>query len=160
MKYHISLISVSLVLLLFLTGECIRFRDGRRRHDRRRPPIPSTHTFYTHPSRKEYYNNPNGATVVLSSHYEYEFYLGHKIMFICVAKGNPLPRITWYKDSVELGSHPYLQISEWKRGKSMVKSKLEITPARQMDSGVYECQANNKYSVDRKIFKANVSSYS
>lgn len=48
-----------------------------------------------------------------------------------------------------------LQISEWRLKKNRVKSKLEIDPARQMDSGTYECQANNMYSVDRKNFKAD-----
>lgn len=32
-----------------------------------------------------------------------------------------------------------LQISEWKLDKDKIKSKLEIDPARQMDSGTYEC---------------------
>lgn len=41
-------------------------------------------------------------------------------------------------------------------GKDMkIKSKFEIDPARQMDSGSYECVANNKYAVDRKNFKAD-----
>lgn len=47
------------------------------------------------------------------------------------------------------------QISEWHLPNKRVKSKLEIDPARQMDAGSYECQANNKYTVDRKTFKAD-----
>lgn len=78
------------------------------------------------------------------------------------------PRITWYKDGIELDSQlntylhvsedwqinvlswivkypdklPWNKINEWKLGEgknATIKSKLEIDPARQMDSGTYEC---------------------
>lgn len=32
-----------------------------------------------------------GAQIIRSSFFDYEFYLGHKILFICVAIGDPLP---------------------------------------------------------------------
>ncbi|KAG1656876.1 Immunoglobulin domain-containing protein oig-4 [Nymphon striatum] len=102
-----------------------------------------------------YYENPNGAKIIKSSHFDYDFELGHKIALICVAKGNPLPRITWFKDGIELYNHPYLQISEWRIGKDKIKVKMEITPARQMDIGAYACQADNKFKVDRKRFVAD-----
>lgn len=35
--------------------------------------------------------NTQGAQIIRSSHFDYEFYLGHKIIFICVATGDPLP---------------------------------------------------------------------
>lgn len=38
-----------------------------------------------------------------------------------------------------------------------VKSKLEIDPATQMDAGVYECTADNMYSIDRRSFKTDFS---
>ncbi|CAG2159864.1 unnamed protein product [Oppiella nova] len=133
---------------------------GSRRRGRMRKQGSSRFLFYTNPRRKEYYDNPNGANIVQASHFDYEFDLGHKvsptlpslpitattltlIVFICVAIGDPVPMITWFKDSIELDPHlhPYLQISEWKYGKDRIKSKLEIDPARQMDSGTYECMA-------------------
>lgn len=51
-----------------------------------------------------------------------------------------------------------LQISEWQLEGDRIKSKLEIDPARQMDSGNYECQADNKYAIDSRTFKADFSS--
>ncbi|CAM1154223.1 Uncharacterised protein g8412 [Pycnogonum litorale] len=97
----------------------------------------------------------NGARVIQSSHFDYDFELGHKIVLLCVAKGKPRPRITWFKNGVELYNHPYLRLSQWNIDTDKVKVKLEITPARQMDTGTYECQANNRYRVDSKIFKAD-----
>lgn len=49
------------------------------------------------------------------------------------------------------------QVYEWKIGKDRVKSKLEIDPATQMDAGVYECTADNMYSLDRRSFKTDFS---
>jgi hypothetical protein len=42
-------------------------------------------------------------------------------------------------------------------GPDKVKSKLEIDPATQMDAGLYECSADNMYSVDRRSFKTDFS---
>lgn len=52
-----------------------------------------------------------GAKIIKSSHFDYDFELGHKIVLICVARGNPVPRITWFKDGIELYNHPYLQVN-------------------------------------------------
>ncbi|XP_022693128.1 hemicentin-1-like [Varroa jacobsoni] len=95
-----------------------------------------------------------GAVIEKASHLELTFLLGHKIVLVCIARGIPRPKITWLKDGVEIAGHPYVQISEWLREDNRIKSKLEIDPARQMDSGSYTCQADNKVSVDRKMFKA------
>ncbi|UYV68695.1 hypothetical protein LAZ67_6000465 [Cordylochernes scorpioides] len=154
------------VTLLGDPGEAAR-GGGRRggRNKGRRPGGSPRFIFYTHPKRKEYYDNPNGAQITKASHFDYEFLLGHKIIFICVAKGDPRPRITWFKDGIEIFAHPYLQvnpvqITEWELDGVHIKSKLEITPARQMDSGTYECMANNKYSIDRRSFKADFNTIS
>lgn len=49
------------------------------------------------------------------------------------------------------------QVHEWPLDKDKVKSKLEIDPATQMDAGVYECYADNMYSIDRRSFKTDFS---
>ncbi|XP_054159316.1 immunoglobulin domain-containing protein oig-4-like [Oppia nitens] len=154
---YIYIVIIFIILLNSLI-ECQRGKGrGSRRRGKTRKHGSSRFIFYTNPKRREYYDNPNGAQIIQASHFDYEFYLGHKIVFICVATGDPMPMITWFKDSIELDPHlhQYLQISEWKYGLDRIKSKLEIDPARQMDSGSYECMANNKYSVDRRNFKAD-----
>lgn len=144
---------------LTIVGDAAKGRGGRRRGKMSKKGSPRF-IFYTHPRRKEYYDNPNGAQITKASHFDYEFLLGHKIVFICEAKGVPQPRINWFKDGIELYAHPFIQITEWQLKPEHIKSKLEITPARQMDSGTYECQANNKYSIDSRSFKADFSTIS
>lgn len=36
-----------------------------------------------------------GAKITLASHFDFEYVLGHKIAFLCLARGNPRPTITW-----------------------------------------------------------------
>ncbi|XP_020286275.1 immunoglobulin domain-containing protein oig-4 [Pseudomyrmex gracilis] len=112
---------------------------------------------YRDPESDQYYNNNNGAKILLASHFDLEYVLGHKIAFLCVARGNPRPHITWFKDGSEIYTHHYLHIHEWQVGTDKVKSKLEIDPATQMDAGVYECTADNMYSIDRRSFKTDFS---
>ncbi|XP_071449204.1 immunoglobulin superfamily DCC subclass member 3-like isoform X2 [Hetaerina americana] len=112
---------------------------------------------YRDPESDQYYNNNNGAKIILASHFDYEYVLGHKIAFLCVARGSPRPHITWFKDGTELYAHSYLHVHEWRMGKDRLKSKLEIDPATQMDAGVYECYADNMYSIDRRSFKTDFS---
>ena len=52
-----------------------------------------------------------GAQITKASHFDYEYVLGHKIVFLCVAKGKPRPTIVWYKDGRELFNHHYLHVS-------------------------------------------------
>ena len=49
--------------------------------------------------------------IAQSSHYELKYTLGRKIVFICVAKGNPRPQITWFKDGIELYAHNFFKVS-------------------------------------------------
>ncbi|KAK4288361.1 hypothetical protein Pmani_038599 [Petrolisthes manimaculis] len=96
-----------------------------------------------------------GAKITTWSHFESEYVLGRKIVFMCKAMGSPRPVITWFKDGIELYAHSFFQVHEWKEGDGDIKSKMEIDPATQMDAGYYECQADNKYAVDVKGFSAD-----
>lgn len=153
-------ILLAIVLALLATG-CLGQRRGggrgrSRSKSRTQIGLPITGK-YRDPESDRYYNNNNGAKIVTASHFDFEYVLGHKISFVCLARGTPRPHITWFKDGVELYSHNYLNVHEWKIGKDRVKSKLEIDPATQMDAGVYECTADNMYSLDRRSFKTDFS---
>ncbi|XP_057381314.1 immunoglobulin domain-containing protein oig-4-like [Daphnia carinata] len=102
-----------------------------------------------------YYNNPNGASIKYASHFESEYILGRKLSFYCKAQGLPRPRITWLKDGIELYEHPFFQVHEFNVGKDQITSKMEIDPTTQRDSGYYECQADNKYAVDKRGFRTD-----
>lgn len=52
-----------------------------------------------------------GAKILQASHFDYEYVLGHKIAFLCMAKGNPRPHITWLKDGSEIFQHMYMHVS-------------------------------------------------
>ena len=52
-----------------------------------------------------------GAKITKASHFDYEYQLGHKIVFICVARGKPRPHLVWFKDGRELYDHHYLHVS-------------------------------------------------
>jgi len=103
----------------------------------------------------EWYASKKGAKITKASHFDYEYVLGHKIVFLCVAKGKPRPNIVWYKDGRELYGHRYLHIRQFWRGKHRIKSKMEIDPATQGDAGIYECHANNKFSIDMRSFRSD-----
>ncbi|XP_059062292.1 immunoglobulin domain-containing protein oig-4-like [Achroia grisella] len=147
-----------LVLYWFLASpaEARRGRARSRARSKVQIGLPITGK-YRDPESDQYYNNNDGAKILLASHFDLEYVLGHKIAFLCIAKGSPRPHITWFKDGVEIFAHHYLHIHEWPIGEDRVKSKIEIDPATQMDAGVYECTADNMYSIDRRSFKTDFS---
>lgn len=52
-----------------------------------------------------------GAKITKSSHFEFDYMLGRKITFFCMATGYPRPEITWFKDGVELYQHRFFQVT-------------------------------------------------
>lgn len=48
-----------------------------------------------------------------------------------------------------------VQVHEFNVGKDQITSKMEIDPTTQRDSGYYECQADNKYAVDKRGFRTD-----
>ncbi|XP_050738564.1 immunoglobulin domain-containing protein oig-4-like [Eriocheir sinensis] len=145
------------VVLLVATAELSAAKRGKGRGKKARKfgNRGITKNFKTEASRA-YYNHNGGAKITVWSHFESEYVLGRKIVFMCKAEGEPRPVITWFKDGIELYSHTFFQVHEWQEGKA-IKSKMEIDPATQMDAGYYECQADNKYAVDVKGFSADYS---
>ncbi|CAF4752033.1 unnamed protein product [Pieris macdunnoughi] len=142
--------------ILLVPGEARRARNRHRNKSKVQIGLPITGK-YRDPESDQYYNSEDGAKIVLASHFDFEYVLGHKIAFLCTAKGKPRPQVTWFKDGVEILAHHNLHIHEWLIGNEKVKSKLEIDPATQMDAGVYECTADNMYSIDRRSFKTDFS---
>ncbi|KAL2741911.1 receptor-type tyrosine-protein phosphatase S-like isoform X3 [Vespula maculifrons] len=157
MRYATFLI-ILLTILLLNSRESFGRRGRARARSKSRVQIglPITGK-YRDTESDQYYNNDNGAKILLASHFDLEYVLGHKIAFLCVARGTPRPHITWFKDGTEIYSHLYLHVHEWQVGPDKVKSKLEIDPATQMDAGIYECTADNMYSIDRRSFKTDFS---
>lgn len=52
-----------------------------------------------------------GAKIVKASHFELDYMLGRKITFFCMATGFPAPKITWFKDGIELYHHSFFQVN-------------------------------------------------
>lgn len=148
-------IVIIFLFLVMILNDSIDARSGKMRRRKMRKESSSRFLFIQNSKRKEYYNNTNAAEIVKSSYFDQEFELGDKISILCTAKGDPIPRIIWYKDGSELVLHQFGRIVESRLNATAIKSKLEIDPARQLDAGTYECHANNKFSVDRRTFKAD-----
>ncbi|XP_043475528.1 immunoglobulin domain-containing protein oig-4-like [Leptopilina heterotoma] len=147
-----------LAVFLFICQEITARRGRGKARSRSRVQIGMPITGkYRDPESDQYYNNADGAKIILASHFDLEYVLGHKIAFLCTARGTPRPHITWYKDGNEIYTHLYLHVHEWQIGEDKIKSKLEIDPTTQMDAGVYECTADNMYSIDRRSFKTDFS---
>lgn len=128
---------------------------GRKGYSSRMPVLIQ----HRNPASASYYNHKDGAKIVNSSHFEQDYMLGRKISFFCMAQGQPRPHITWFKEGIELYAHQFFQVHEWTIGDDTLKSKMEIDPTAQKDAGYYECQADNKYAIDRRGFRTDYVMY-
>ena len=71
--------------------------------------VPHTGKFRSEDGER-YYRHSKGARISKASHFDFDYELGHKIKFICVAKGSPRPSITWFKDGMEVYQHGYMHV--------------------------------------------------
>ncbi|KAG7171353.1 immunoglobulin domain-containing protein oig-4-like [Homarus americanus] len=157
MKAYWAWVVLLLVLVVSVGVTEGKRGKGRGKKGRKNMSNRGSITKFKSEDSRAYYNHNGGAKITIWSHFESEYVLGRKIVFMCKAEGEPRPVITWFKDGIELYAHSFFQVHEWKEGKVSIKSKMEIDPATQMDAGYYECQADNKYAVDVKGFSADYS---
>lgn len=155
-QFQRKYVSLAFIIAILLLIEQIYLIEAARSGKMRRRKMRKDQMLrFLHSMKKEYYNNTNGAEIVKSSYFDNAFELGDKVAFLCIARGNPLPRVSWFKDGQEFVGHEFSRIAEYATKDGLIKSKLEIDPTRQLDAGTYECHANNIYSVDRRQFKAD-----
>ncbi|CAB4066774.1 unnamed protein product [Lepeophtheirus salmonis] len=91
---------------------------------------------------QKYYLHDKGARIIKSSHFMKRYHLGRKI------------------NGLELNAYAaydHVSISEWRLSRHRLKSKVEIDPAMPKDEGFYECQSDNKFSIDTRGFLAKYS---
>lgn len=88
-------------------GRLGRGRGHRRNYSGKQPTIIQ----HRSPEAITYYDHKDGAKIVKSSHFEFDYMLGRKITFFCMARGYPKPEITWFKDGIELYQHKYFQVT-------------------------------------------------
>lgn len=131
------------------------FVEARRVRLRRRKMRKDQRYRYSSSVNKNDSNLINAPEIIKWSFFENDFAVGQRIYFICIARGNPTPRVRWFKDSAEFVQHFFSRISEYQMKDNTVKSMLDINPTRHMDAGLYECHASNVYSTDRRSFKAD-----
>lgn len=88
---HQVLLLLTVIALLSAPAVAQRGRGrGRSRAKTRILGLPITGK-YRDPESDQYYNNQNGAKIIMASHFDYEYILGHKIAFLCVAKVREKP---------------------------------------------------------------------
>ena len=64
----------------------------------------------------------------------------------CIISGEPEPRVTWYKDNIEIEMLPEPLQSTFKTSKFMNVRQLSISKTDpDLHSGTYTCQAKNEY---------------
>nr|XP_024214184.1 Down syndrome cell adhesion molecule-like protein Dscam2 isoform X33 [Halyomorpha halys] len=74
----------------------------------------------------------------------------------CVAKGNPIPEITWYLDGKKLIKSDRQQIGQYTSLASDVISHLNISSVQPNDGGLYKCVASSKVGVTEHAERINI----
>lgn len=73
---------------------------------------------------------------------------GFNLTLRCRVRGYPAPRVTWFKDEIQLNVNHHISTNE--EGELLIKG-LGVG-----DNGVYSCEASNELGVARKQVKVNV----
>ncbi|XP_075252147.1 uncharacterized protein LOC142344413 isoform X2 [Convolutriloba macropyga] len=90
-------------------------------------------------SGKSLSTNP-GAPKLLMGLSDSELVVGQNALLKCVIHGNPTPRVTWYKDNLEIMVTPRHKI--YHKGNEF---SLRIEQFSSVDEGVYKCEAANQH---------------
>ena len=69
---------------------------------------------------------------------------GPFVSLMCVAKGDPTPRVQWFVYGNEVKGDGALQTGSYTTSAGLVVSHLNITQARTKYGGTYECRASSK----------------
>lgn len=80
---------------------------------------------------------------------------GQNYSLECIYKGNPIPRIVWYKDEKEVPDNERITITTL--GTSICR--LEIRDVQPCDSGRYTCEATNTQGRVSTFARLSIANY-
>jgi len=74
----------------------------------------------------------------------------------CVATGNDIPSITWYKDGVLVAQDATHTITDTQQLPDQITSTLKVNPVSMATEGVYNCSASNSLGDDSFVTNVHV----
>ena len=74
----------------------------------------------------------------------------------CVATGNDIPSITWYKDGVVVTQDATHTITDTQQLPDQITSTLKVNPVSMATEGVYNCSASNSLGDDSFVTNVHV----
>ena len=74
---------------------------------------------------------------------------GRSVILLCPVKGEPKPRVLWYKDAIELEASDEVTFG--------AKGELILENVSIEDAGRYTCVAENEYGRDKMSTTVNVA---
>ena len=97
---------------------------------------------------------------IIISHFEDKVVnLGHPVSLRCIAKGHPLPKITWTADGESIPTSARIRLGDFvTQDGSVVHSFLNISSVEVGDSKDYACQAESDFGSATHQGRINVPS--